>query len=57
MSETLRGVVLLNLLFLGAGVALLAGLRGWRSWLDLLDTLGLAFVLGTCSVGGSRRSC
>jgi hypothetical protein len=51
MSDPLRGILVLNLLLLVSGVALLAGLRGYRSWLELLELLGLALVLGTCSVG------
>jgi hypothetical protein len=45
------GVLMLNLLFMVTGLALLAGLRGWSTWIDLLDSLGLALVLGICSVG------
>jgi hypothetical protein len=46
----MTGVVLLNLLFMGTGLALLAGLRGWQTWIELLDSLGLALIVGTCSV-------
>jgi hypothetical protein len=51
MSVGVRGIIELNVLFLGSGLALLTGLRGSRTWLELLDSLGLALVLGTCSVG------
>jgi hypothetical protein len=44
------GILELNGLFLLSGVALLAGLRGWRSWLEFLDELGLAFMLGIGSI-------
>ena len=50
MGASLRGVVELNLLFLLAGIAILWGMRGFRSLLDLLDLLGLALALGLGSV-------
>ena len=50
MSREMLGIVLLNLLFTGTGLALLAGLRGWETWIDLLDSVGLSLVVGTCSV-------
>ena len=50
MSPELQGVIELNALFAITGLALLAGLRGWRTWLELLDSLGLALLLGTSSV-------
>ena len=50
MSDPMRGVLVLNALLLLTGLALLAGLRGYASWLELLEFLGLALVLGTCSV-------
>ena len=51
MSANVAGIVALNVIFLLAGLALLAGLRGFTTWLEVLDFLGLALVLGTCSVG------
>ncbi len=50
MGQSLRGVLELNALFLVSGLALLWGLRGWRSWLELFDSLGLALVLGLSAV-------
>jgi hypothetical protein len=47
----MTGIVLLNLLFMGTGLALLAGLRSWETWIELLDSLGLALIVGTCAVG------
>jgi hypothetical protein len=46
----MTGIVLLNLLFMGAGVVLLAGLRSWDTWIELFDSLGLALVVGTCAI-------
>jgi hypothetical protein len=50
VSRELLGIVLLNLLFMGTGLSLLAGLRGWETWIDLLDSVGLSLIVGTCSV-------
>jgi hypothetical protein len=51
MGPVMQGLLELNLLFLAAGLALLWGLRGWQTWLDLLETVGIAFLLGvTASV-------
>jgi hypothetical protein len=51
VSAPLAGVLELNGLFLASGLALLWGLRGWRSWAELLETAGIAYLLGVCSVG------
>jgi hypothetical protein len=51
MGPGMSGILELNGAFLVAGLLLLWGLRGWRSWFELVDGLGLALVLGTCSVG------
>jgi len=51
MGSGMSGVLELNGAFLAAGLSLVWGLRGWCSWFELLDSLGLALVLGTCSVG------
>ncbi len=51
MSVGVRGIVELNVLFLASGLALLTGLRGSRTWMEFLDSLGLALVLGTCAIG------
>ncbi len=50
MGPSMRGVFELNGAFLAVGLSLLWGLRGWRTWFELLDSIGLALVLGTCSV-------
>jgi hypothetical protein len=44
------GIVTLNLLFCLAGLALLWGMRGFASLLDLLELLGLALMLGLGAV-------
>ncbi len=51
MGASLGGILALNALFLVAGVAILAGIRGFASVVDLLELLGLALILGLCSVG------
>ena len=50
MGPSTTGIVELNALFLATGFALLWGLRGWRTWAELLDTAGLALMLGLSSV-------
>jgi len=50
MGESLRGILELNALFLLAGLGLLWGVRGWSSLLDLLESLGLALMLGLSAV-------
>ena len=50
IGRTLSGLLVLNALFLVAGLALFAGLRGWRTWLELIDSLGLALMLGIGSI-------
>ena len=51
MGATLRGVLELNLLLLVSGLAVLWAARGFRSWLEVLDGLGLAFLLGMSTIG------
>jgi branched-subunit amino acid transport protein len=46
----IAGILELNGLFLVGGISLLAGLRGWGTWLELVEELGLAFMLGVSSV-------
>jgi hypothetical protein len=50
MSRSLEGVLALNLCFLVSGLAILWAIRGWRSWLELLELLGVAFLLGLGSI-------
>ncbi len=51
MGATLRGVLELNLLLLVTGLAVLWAARGFRSWLEVLDGLGLALLLGVSTIG------
>jgi hypothetical protein len=44
------GLAALNVSFVAVGGALLWCARGWRSWIDLLGAVGLAYLLGTSSV-------
>ncbi len=46
----IAGILELNGLFLVGGIALLAGLRGWSSWLEFIEQIGVAFMLGVSSV-------
>ena len=50
MGRSMQGLIELNALFLVTGLAIIWGLRGWRSWLDLLDTLGVAFMFGLSTI-------
>lgn len=50
MSHGLSGILLLNVCFALAGFALLFALRGFDSWLDLLELGGVALVLGLATV-------
>jgi hypothetical protein len=49
--RALAGLVLFNAFLLGVGVALLAALRGYRSWSDLVRCAGIAYFLGVALVG------
>jgi hypothetical protein len=51
VSRSIAGLIGLNCLFALTGLCLLWALRGWRSWLDLLEHLGVALMLGIGSVG------
>jgi hypothetical protein len=42
---------LLNLFVLGVGTGLLWGIRGWRSWVELVRLAGLAYMLGVAGLG------
>jgi hypothetical protein len=50
-GRSILGLVALNLLFTGVGVCLLFGLRGWRSWAELLRLSGFAYLLGVAATG------
>jgi hypothetical protein len=49
--RALAGLAALNALVLGAGIGLLWGIRGWRSWVELARLVGLAYMLGVAGVG------
>jgi hypothetical protein len=49
VSRALEGVLALNALLLLTGLAIVWAARGWRTWLELLGLLGVAYLLG---VGG-----
>ncbi|HEY4346836.1 MAG TPA: hypothetical protein VGM80_04545 [Gaiellaceae bacterium] len=51
MGASMRGVIELNVLFTGTGLFLLWGLRGFRTWVELVESIGLALVLGAAAVG------
>jgi hypothetical protein len=46
VNRSLVGTLELNGLFLLTGFCLLWALRGWRSWIDLIEHLGVALLLG-----------
>jgi hypothetical protein len=46
----MTGLMVLNLLFLLAGSALLWGIRGWGDWRDVVELVGVAYVLGLGTV-------
>jgi hypothetical protein len=50
MSRSIAGLVGLNCLFVLTGACLLWAIRGWRTWLDLVEHLGVALMLGLGSV-------
>jgi hypothetical protein len=47
----LIGLAVLNAFVLGAGAGLLWGIRGWRSWVELVRLSGLAYMLGVAGLG------
>lgn len=49
--RALVGLVAFNALLLGVGVAVVAAIRGWRSWTDLVHVAGLAYLVGVALVG------
>ena len=49
--RALVGLVAFNAFLLGVGIAVLAALRGWRSWSDLARCAGIAYFLGVSLVG------
>lgn len=50
MSRSILGVVGVNGLFALTGLCVLWGIRGLRSWLDALEHLGVALMLGVAAV-------
>src|SRR5580692_3870410 len=50
MGGDVFGIVELNGLFLLAGLGIVWAVRGWCDVLDLVESLGLAYMLGLCAV-------
>jgi hypothetical protein len=50
-GRSLLGLVLLNLYVLAVGCGVLWGVRGWRTWLELLRLAGFAYMLGVAGLG------
>ena len=50
MSRSIAGVVGLNGLFILTGFCVLWAIRGLRSWVDVVEQLGVALMLGLASV-------
>jgi hypothetical protein len=51
IARSYEGLVAAQMLFLVAGLGVLWAFRGWRTWLDLLRSLGLAYLLGVGGIG------
>ena len=49
--RSLLGLLALNLFVLASGAGLLWGIRGWRSWLELLRLAAFAYMLGIAGLG------
>jgi hypothetical protein len=49
--HSIAGLVALNLWFLVVGGAVLFGVRGWRSWGELVRLSGFAYLLGVATLG------
>lgn len=50
-ARSLFGLFLLNLFVLAVGCGILWGVRGWRSWFELLRLAGFAYMLGVAGLG------
>jgi hypothetical protein len=50
-AHAIAGLLALNLWLLAVGIAVLFGVRGWRSWGELARLSGLAYVLGVALLG------
>ena len=50
-ARSLLGLAALNAFVLVVGAGLLWGIRGWRSWFELLRLAGLAYMLGVAGLG------
>lgn len=48
--RAISGLLVLNLFFLGVGAGALWGIRGWRSWTELVRLMGVAYFLGLAAV-------
>ena len=50
-AHAIAGLLALNFWLLAVGVAVLFGVRGWRSWGELARLSGLAYMLGVALLG------
>jgi len=50
-ARAIGGLAADNLFLLAVGCGLLWGIRGWRSWTELLQLSGLAYLLGVAATG------
>lgn len=50
IGRSVAGVLAAQSLFLTAGVGVMWALRGWRTWGELLRSLGLSYILGIAAV-------
>jgi hypothetical protein len=48
--RAITGLVVYNLFLLGVGAGVLWGVRGWRSWTELVRLAGVAYLLGLASL-------
>jgi hypothetical protein len=48
--RAIAGLVVLNLFVLGVGGGVLWGIRGWRTWTELVRLCGVAYYLGIASL-------
>jgi hypothetical protein len=48
--RAISGLVVLNVFVVGVGAGMLWGLRGWRSWAELVRLAGVAYLLGIAAL-------
>ncbi len=48
--RAIAGLVVLNLVILGAGTSVLWAIRGWRWWTEFLRLAGIAYLVGVASL-------